>query len=647
MKDAVEEIVRGLPLGGCRVLLVGAAGTGKSNLAARLAGILAAGGRPVHCVGADPGTPAFGLPGTVGLAQWHEGAWRAGARRPLCSLDAARFRLPLIDAVRRLMPEGMDAYTLVDTPGVVRGAAGAELLEAFAEVTRPHRILVLARNPDEPPLARELAALPTEPWMVEASPAARRPGPAARRRYRTRLWDAYLDQAEVVSVDLNAVAALGTPPPLDAPSAWTGRQVALMHGERLLAMAEVESLSGTTLRVKTPPFPGAVRQLLVRDAQRGKDHLLGTAPRFGSAVVGWAPPSDLAPNVETQGPRPVVRVGGVAATLVNGVFGDPLLHLRLRHRRRGLLFDLGDSGRLPARLVHQVTDVFISHAHADHIGGFIWFLRSRMGEFPACRFHGPPGLSGNIEGFLRGIHWDRIGDRGPRFEVAELHDGWLHRYRLQAGFPDAHYLGREAAPEGVLLDESEFRVRAATLDHGGTPVLAFAFEPAVQVNVRKERLEASRLAPGPWLTDLKRRVAAGETDALVTLPDGSRRQVQQLADSLLLTEPGRKIAYATDLGDTPENRARLASLARRAHVFFCEASFLPRDGERAAKTGHLTTAACAEIAAATDVAHLVPFHFSARYEHEPRRVYEDVVARYSRTLVPTLRDCEAQGGHCD
>ena len=562
MKIAVEEIVRGLPQGGCRLLLVGAVGVGKSNLAARLAGMLAAGGRPVRCVSADPGSPAFGLPGTVGLAQWHEGAWRAGALRPLCSLDAARFRLPLIEAVRRLMPDGTDGYTLVDTPGVVRGAAGAELLDAFVEVARAHHILVLARDPGDPPMARELAALSAEPWMVEASPAARRPGASSRRRYRTVLWDAYLSQAEVVSVDLNTVAALGTPPPLDAPGAWTGRQVALMNGARLLAMGEVESMAGTVLRVKAPPFPGIVRQLLVRDARRGTDRLLGTAPRFGGAVVRWAPPSDTAPATEARGPRPVVQVGNVAATLVNGVFGDPLLHLRLRHRRRGLLFDLGDSGRLPARLVHQVTDVFISHAHADHIAGFIWFLRSRMGDFPACRFYGPPGLAGNIEGFLRGIHWDRIGDRGPRFEVAELHGGWLHRYRLQAGYPDAVYRAREAVEEGVLLVESEFRVRAATLDHGGTPVLAFVFEPSMQVNVRKERLEASGLAPGPWLTALKGHVAAGEADVLLTLPDGSQARVRQLADTLLLTEPGRKIGYATDLGDTPDNRARLASLGR-------------------------------------------------------------------------------------
>ena len=55
-------------------------------------------------------------------------------------------------------------------------------------------------------------------------------------------------------------------------------------------------------------------------------------------------------------------------------------YLQLRHQGRSLLFDLGDGARLPARLAHQVTDVFISHAHMDHISGFQWLLRSRWAD---------------------------------------------------------------------------------------------------------------------------------------------------------------------------------------------------------------------------------------------------------------------------
>jgi ribonuclease Z len=97
---------------------------------------------------------------------------------------------------------------------------------------------------------------------------------------------------------------------------------------------------------------------------------------------------------------------------------------------------------------------------------------------------------------------------GPRFEVAELHGDSLVRFWIQAGRRGMQPLEGQAADGGVLLCDAEFKVRAAVLDHG-TPVLAFAFEPNVQINVRKDRLAALDLTPGPWLTELKRRFAGG------------------------------------------------------------------------------------------------------------------------------------------
>jgi len=225
------------------------------------------------------------------------------------------------------------------------------------------------------------------------------------------------------------------------------------------------------------------------------------------------------------------------ALLVNGVFGDPLLHLRLRQSRRSLLFDLGEGARLPARVAHQVTDVFISHAHMDHIGGFLWLLRSRLGEaLPACRLFGPPGLAGHIDGLIRGICWDRIGDQGPRFEIAELHHGQLQRWRIQVGGDGLVPLDPKEVPEGSVLEEEGFRVRALTLDHG-IPVLAFSYEPGPQVHVREDRLRALELAAGPWLRELKRQIVFGQPDALVGLPDGSRQRAAELARQLLRVDP--------------------------------------------------------------------------------------------------------------
>ena len=79
-----------------RVLLVGAPGTGKSTLVNALAAVLADSGRTIRCLGADPGSPLFGVPGAVCLGRYARGSWAMEGLEALCTLDAGRFRLPLV-----------------------------------------------------------------------------------------------------------------------------------------------------------------------------------------------------------------------------------------------------------------------------------------------------------------------------------------------------------------------------------------------------------------------------------------------------------------------------------------------------------------------------------------------------------------------
>lgn len=618
-----------------RVLLTGPTGSGKTTLAAALASALDNQGRPVSCLAADPGSPAFGAPGALCLGDWRDGVWSLRSLAALCTLDAARFRLPLVSAARALAHQLRDGTLLVDAPGVVRGVAGAELLESLVQAAAVDLILVLTHEDQPVALAQELASLGIEWALVRPAEEARRPGEAARARARTRLWDQYLAGGAERVLDLDALALVGTPP-RRASEAWQGKQVAFLEGGRTQALGEVLEFDGAALRVRLPPGQTPTTTLLVRDAARRGDGMLGTSKPFAAELVHYVPPPDLlADGVDGQasGIRPVVRVGTALACLVNGVFGDPLLHLRLGQQRRSLLFDLGDGTRLPARIAHQVSDCFITHAHADHIGGFLWLLRSRIGEDGPCRLYGPPGLAGHVQGLISGILWDRIGDRGPIFEVAEVRDGHLHRMRLQAGRPEPTPLGEAPIPDRVLLEEAGFRVRCALLDHG-TPVLAFAFEQALKINVRKERLVELGLEPGPWLTGLKQRMLKGHYGSEIALPDGRHKTVADLAVELTLTGPGGTLVYATDFADTPENRRRLVALAKGAQCLLCEASFLAEDGAQAERTGHLTARACGEIAVAAGVGHLIPFHFSRRYESAPWRLYDEVTRVCPQVVIP-------------
>jgi ribonuclease BN (tRNA processing enzyme) len=622
--------------GGKKILLYGETGIGKSTLASELARTLSEKALACSCISADPGSPGFGLPGTVSLGQWRESNWQVQAFEALCTLDAGRFRLPLLSAVNRLMQKAPAGLILIDAPGVTRGIAGSELLTGMVELLGIDTVVVLNRQSKPLPLMNELLSLGVRILSVHAHPEACRPGQKTRAHKRTHQWRSYLATGNEITISLSDLHLVGSPPPIDVPDAWTGRQCAFIDADQTVSIGEIIALHDTKLHIRLPATAATTSTLLVRDARSDNNGLLGSAAPFAASNLQFLPPPDAMPYPTTDysgGPRPAAKLRGLYATMINGVLGDPLLHLRLHQQQRSLLFDLGDSGRLPTRIAHQVSDVFISHAHIDHIGGFLWLLRSRVGGFPSCRLFGPPGLIGHIKGMIDGFLWDRIGDTGPRFEIAEIHGDRLLRARIQTGYRDCVALPEIQIPEGLIVDDPLFSVRTVTLDHH-TPVQAYAFKSKAKFNVDNTALKTLNLTAGPWLNQLKQLIGASDNKALIRLPDHSSRKAEELAALLLIVTPGEKLVYATDLADTQANRTALTALARKADFLFCEASFLESDIAQARRTGHLTARACGEIATSADVKQLVPFHFSRRYEKDPEAVYMEISAACSRVILP-------------
>jgi ribonuclease Z len=322
--------------------------------------------------------------------------------------------------------------------------------------------------------------------------------------------------------------------------------------------------------------------------------------------------------------------------LVNGRFGDPGLFVEQLHRRSALLFDLGDLAPLSARDLLRVSHVFVTHTHIDHFIGFDALLRVHVGSDKTIELVGPPGFAEQVGHKLGGYRWDLI-DRYKTdlvFQVTELHpDGRTlgARFRLKRAFAREE-TGEGRAEEGLVARIGDLTVRAVLLEHHG-PCVGYALSERAHVNVWGNRVEASGLPKGPWLQGLKKAVLEGRADDwLVELP-GRSLPLGELRD-LVSLGPGQKVAYVTDVADTPANREAIAGLARGADIFFLESCFAADETERAAARAHLTTRAAGEIGRAAGARRLEPFHFSPRYVGEEERMLAEVAAAFSGGSAP-------------
>jgi ribonuclease Z len=160
-------------------------------------------------------------------------------------------------------------------------------------------------------------------------------------------------------------------------------------------------------------------------------------------------------------------------------------------------------------------------------------------------------------------------------------------------------------------------------------------EPA-HINIWKNRLEERGLPVGPWLRSLKHAIAAGYADDHLIHIDGNAiclgriERLGSLRDLLTITT-GQKLAYVTDVADTPANRAAIVALVRNADILFIEAAFAAQDAELALRRAHLTTASAGRIARKSNVHRVEPFHFSPRYAGEEQRLLEEVMTAFRPT----------------
>ena len=321
--------------------------------------------------------------------------------------------------------------------------------------------------------------------------------------------------------------------------------------------------------------------------------------------------------------------------LVNGRFGDPALFVEVLHRRDAVLFDLGDLGALSTRDLLRIGHVFVSHMHMDHFVGFDALLRVNVGREKCIHVTGPEGLCDRLCHKLHGYEWDlaqrytsdlvfiatEIGASGPQRSA---------RFHFKERFE-----WREEPCRGRPLDAGEgLCVEAVLLEHHG-PCIGYSLAEAAHANIWPNRLAEMGLTPGHWLKELKRAILLAGPDSQL-IQQGENRALP-LGDlrHLVSISTGQKMAFVTDVADTPANRLAIERICAAADILFIEARFAAADAVQARARAHLTTTAAGEIARAAPVRKVEPFHFSPRYDGEEERMLREVREAFTgRTSSP-------------
>lgn len=251
--------------------------------------------------------------------------------------------------------------------------------------------------------------------------------------------------------------------------------------------------------------------------------------------------------------------------------------LRLPQRAEVWLFDCGEGTQhqlLRSEVKSsQLTRIFITHLHGDHIFGLMGLLAScgLAGTGQDVDIYGPSGL---VE-YLKACTKYSYTNLSQRIKVHTIHE------------------------DGLVYEDEEFTVHCELLRHR---VPAYGYRIAEKDRPGRFNVEkaiALGIPSGPIYGKLKR----GET---VTLPNGKRIRGTDLCEPM---EKGRKMAYCTD---TVFCEAAI-NLAQEVDVLIHEATFAHQDAQMAFDRLHSTSTMAAQVALAAQAKQLIMSHFSPRY----------------------------------
>jgi ribonuclease Z len=226
---------------------------------------------------------------------------------------------------------------------------------------------------------------------------------------------------------------------------------------------------------------------------------------------------------------------------------DPYLLIEFLNESCAVLFDCGVRVWGRVKVILKLKHLFITHAHIDHMIGFDHIIRSLLGENTTLNIYGPPGIKDRIASKLMGYDWDRAADQQLILKVHELGNKMrilrVHECRERFNITSED---SSAVWDGVAIETPSFTVNAVTVDHGGSPCLAYSFVEPDRCRINKEKMFAIGLKPGPWVGKFLSSLEKGDTPQSVISNGEHDINCEELKRDIVEVQKGQKIVYVTE-----------------------------------------------------------------------------------------------------
>lgn len=237
-------INRGLPRSGI-CLILGGVDTGKTTLAAAIAGRLATGG-PVGVIDADVGQSHIGPPATVGWAIVEKPEVDFSQLTPrgisfVGDITPVGHLLQLTEALAQCVGRlaGIAGHIIIDTPGFIAGPAATALWWSVQRILQPKLIVAVQRDNELSDILAGLRNLDSQIELLKPHPGIPAKSPQARRSHRQSQFRKYFQDAQLHTLELSKTTIQTTRSV--SPDGLLHRLVALRNREGIdLALGIVE-----------------------------------------------------------------------------------------------------------------------------------------------------------------------------------------------------------------------------------------------------------------------------------------------------------------------------------------------------------------------------------------------------------------------